>query len=208
MRSESAASKAREKPKTPRVPPNAKKMRSAAEALGFECFAENRMIHKPATLRKAATDQHAAGSVLYAAKDVDTHFLQGRHLALPSGLAFQAVWGATFSGRIVDESGGKEKLLYVDYYYSKGAQDDFGYTPQQAESLGQGRDYRYNDGETYTVSRWKVDSWAEMAKWVDDMIDVLRVDHPHISAKPKKKKDTEEEIMHELLNPKIDFSVE
>lgn len=146
--------------------------------------------------------------MLYAAKDVDTHFLQGRHLALPNGLAFQAVWGATFSGRIVDESGGKEKPLYVDYYYSKGAQDDFGYTPQQAEALGQGRDYRYNDGETYTVSRWKVESWAEMAKWIDDMIDVLRVDHPHISAKPKKKKDAEEEIMHELLNPKIDFSVE
>lgn len=195
-------------PKGPRIPPNAKKARSAAEALGFEVFTENRMIHKPATLRKTATDEHAAGSVLYAAKDIDTHFMNARHIALPKGLAFQAIWGDGFAGRIIDQSGGKAVELKANYYYTKGKADEFGYTMQHAEEMGQERTARYNDGEVHYVDRWKVDNWSEFARWIDGMIDVLKVDHPHISQKPRtSKKKTEEAIMHELLNPVVDYGV-
>ena len=214
MRAESASratttgAKAREKAKTPRVPPNAKKARSAAEALGFEVFTENRMVHKPATLRKTATDEHAAGSVLYAAKDIDTHFMNARHRALPTGLAFQAIWGDGFSGRIIDQSGGKEVELKTDYYMTKKHAESLGYTVEQAEKFGQERSFRYNDGGTHVIDRWKVDTWGEFTAWIDGMIDALRVDHPKISTvrKPPKKK-TEEDIMYELLNPVTDFSV-
>lgn len=189
-----------------KIPANAKKTRTAAEALGFEVFTENRMVHKPATLRKTATEEHAAGSILYAAKDIDTHYMNARHLALPKGLAFQAVWGDGFSGRIVDESGGKAVSLDVDYFYGPGDQKIYGYTKQYAEKVGQERTYRYNDGEIHYVSRWKVGTWGEFSAWIDEMIDTLRVDHPHISTKRKAtKKKTEEDIMHELLNPKVDY---
>lgn len=190
-----------------KIPSNAKKARSAAEALGFEVFTENRMIHKPATLRKKATDEHAAGTVMYAAKDIDTHFMNARHLALPKGLAFQAIWGDGFSGRIVDESGGKAVALEANYYYTKGKADDFGYTMAYAEKAGQERTARYNDGEERYISRWKVESWGEFSRWIDGMIDVLKVDHPHISTKKKapSQKKTEEAIMHELLNPVVDY---
>lgn len=210
MTPEANGAKAREAQKTPqRVPSNAKKARSAAEALGFECFTENRMIHKPAVLRKKATDEHPAGSVLYPAKDIDTHYLQGRHMALPTGLAFQAVWGDGFSGRIVDESGGKPVELKADYFYGPGARDAYGYTPEYVEKVGQERTYRYNDGEVHYVSRWRVESWGEFTAWIDGLIDALKVDHPHISTKRKpKKKKTEEDIMYELLNPKVDYGEE
>ncbi|QYC54185.1 hypothetical protein SEA_WELCOME_67 [Microbacterium phage Welcome] len=189
-----------------KIPPNAKKARSAAEALGFEVFTENRIIHKPATLRKTATDEHAAGSVLYAAKDIDTHLMNARHLALPKGLAFQAIWGDGFSGRIVDESGGKAVRLEVNYYYGPGEIKSLGYTKEYAEKVGQERTARYNDGEEHYISRWRVESWGEFSTWIDGMIDVLKVDHPHISTKKKpSKKKTEEAIMHELLNPVVDY---
>ena len=210
MRPEMSGDKARAVSKTPqKVPPNAKKARAAAEALGFECFTENRMTHKPATLRKKATDEHAAGSVLYPAKDIDTHYLQGRHLVLPTGLAFQAVWGDGFSGRIVDESGGKPVELKADYFYGPGARDAYGYTPEYVEKVGQERTYRYNDGEVYYLSRWRVASWGEFTAWIDGLIDALKVDYPHISTKRKPtKKKTEEDIMYELLNPKVDYGEE
>lgn len=189
-----------------KTPANAKKTRSAAEALGFEVFTENRMIHKPATLRKTATDEHAAGSVLYEAKDIETHYMNARHMALPTGLAFQAVWGDGFSGRIVDESGGKEVELKAEYYYSPGQAKNLGYTKEYAEKVGQERTFRYNDGGMHVITRWKVAAWGEFSAWIDGMIDALRVDHPKISTvrKPKKKK-TEEDIMHELLNPVVDY---
>lgn len=212
MRPESSATnspKAREVSKTPKIPANAKKARKAAEALGFEVFTENRMIHKPATLRKKATEQHAAGSVLHAAKDIDTHFMNARHMALPEGLAFQAIWGDGFSGRIVDKSGGKEVELRGNYYMTKTHAEGLGYTVEQAEKFGQERDYRYNDGGTYIIDRWKVSAWGEFTEWIDGLIDALHVDTPKISTVRKApKKKTEEDIMHELLNPKIDFSVQ
>lgn len=191
------------------IPANAKKTVSAAEALGFEVFTEERVIHKPATLYATASDDYAVGDVRYPAKDISTYFINARHMALPNGLAFQAIWGDKFSGRIIDESGGKQVELKANYYYSKGKAEDFGYTPEYAEKVGQERDFRYNDGGTHTISRWKVDTWGEFSAWIDGMIDALRVDHPHITQKrrPSKKK-TEEDIMRELLNPVIDYGAE
>lgn len=189
-----------------KIPANAKKARSAAEALGFEVFTENRMVHKPATLYTSSSDNYSIGDVRYPAKDIDAHFMNARHLALPTGLAFQAIWGDGFSGRIVDESGGKGVELKSDYYYGKKEAANYGYLPEYAEKVGQERTFRYNDGEIFYVSRWRVETWGEFAKWIDDMIDVLRVDHPHISTKRKPKAEkTEEDVMHELLNPKVDY---
>lgn len=189
-----------------KIPANAKKARLAAEAIGFECFTENRMIHKPATLYATSGDGYSIGDVRYPAKDIDAHFLQGRHLALPASLAFQAIWGDKFSARVVDESGGKPVELKADYYYGAKEADNYGYTREYAEKVAQERSARYNDGEQMFISRWRISTWGEFTLWIDGMIDALRVDHPHITTvrKPSKKK-TEEDIMHELLNPVIDY---
>lgn len=192
---------------TPRkAPPNVKKARSAAEACGFEVFSEVRRVHKPATLYATSGDDYSAGDVRYPAKDIDTHYLQARHMALPNGLAFQLIWGDKFSGRIVDESGGKPVELKANYFYGPGERDNYGYTSEYVERVGQERTYRYNDGEVHYISRWRVSQWGEFTEWMDGLIEALKVDHPPISTKRKpSKKKTEEEIMHELLNPVVDY---
>lgn len=194
-------------------PPNAKKAQLAAEALGFECFTFVANVHKDATLWvgdgvSAAGEAHKDGDVRYAEKDIDGWFLRGRHQALPTELAFELVYADGFhTARVIDPVG-KEVELRVDYSYGKKEAENYGYLPEYAEKMLQERDYRYNDGETYNLTRWRMQTWGEFSKWIDDMIDVFKVDHKKISTvrKPKAAK-TEEDVMYELLNPKVDYSL-
>lgn len=204
--------KTRAKPKTPTIPgehSSAKKVRLAAEALGFEVWSvQGEDYHKPEVLYVETKGNNVAGTVRYKAKDFKRWRLRGRHLALPDGLAFDASWADGFMGGRIIDSGGKEIELRANYYYSPGQVDDFKYTAAHAEKVGQERDYLYNDGGTMTVDRWKIYTFTELTEWIDDLIDLLKVDYPKITTKrtPSKKK-TEEDVMYELLNPKIDYSL-
>lgn len=194
-------------------PPNAKKARTAAEALGFEVFTFEANVHKDATLwvgdgvdtRGVA---HKDGDIRYPEKDIDGWFLRARHMALPDELAFEIVYADGFhTARVIDPVG-KETELCADYSYGKKEGENYGYTPEYVEKVLQERTHRYNDGETYNITKWRMATWGEFAKWIDDMIDVFKVDHPHISTKRKPKvAQTEEDVMHALLNPVIDYSV-
>lgn len=207
---QATGAKARETPKTPRVPKekskqptNAKKAQEAAEACGFECFTFEANVHKDATLYASNGDNYKIGDIRYPEKDIDGWFLRARHLALPTELAFEAVWADGFhSARIIDPSG-REREIRADYEYGAKQAKDLGYTAAYAEKMLQERNYRYNDGESYFQPKWQVDTWGEFASWIDGLIDAFKVDHPKISTvrKPKAAK-TEEDIMYELLNPK------
>jgi len=194
-------------------PGNAKKARTAAEALGFEVFTFERNVHKDATLwvgdgTSAAGEAHKDGDVRFPEKDIDGWFLRARHMAMPTQLAFELVYADGFhTARVIDPVG-KETELRADYSYGKKEGENYGYTPEHVEKMLQERDYRYNDGETYNITKWRMSTWGEFAQWIDDMIDVFKVDHAHISTKRKpSKKKTEEDVMYELLNPVVDYSL-
>lgn len=188
---------------------SAKRVRLAAEALGFEVWSvEGDVYVKPATYYATTSDAHKEGDLKAAAKEFRRWRLRGRHKALPTELAFDASWADGFmGGRIIDPAG-KEVELRANYFYGAGEVKNYGYTNEYAEKVGQERTYRYNDGDTMTVDRWEVKTFAEFTEWIDDLIDLLKVNYPKITTKraPSKKK-TEEGIMHELLNPTIDYSV-
>lgn len=196
-------------PKGPREHPSAKKIRLAAEALGFEVWSvPGEVYHKPATLYVETKGNNVAGTVRYPAKDFDRWRIRGRHMALPTQLAFDASWADGFMGGRIMDPAGKEVELKADYSYTQKEADNYGYPPEHAEKVLQERTYRYNDGETMTVDRWKIYTFGEFTEWIDDLIDLLKVDYPKITTKraPSKKK-TEEDVMHELLNPTIDYSL-
>lgn len=198
--------------KTPTIPrehTSAKKVRLAAEALGFEVWSlPGDPYIKPASYYATTTDAHKEGDLKAAEKEFARWRLRGRHRAIPDQLAFDASWADGFmGGRIIDPAG-KEVELRADYFYGPGQVKNFGYTKEYAEKVGQERTYRYNDGETMIVTRWEVKTFAEFTEWIDDLIDLLKVDYPKITAKRKpSQKKTEEGIMLELLNPKIDYSI-
>lgn len=196
-------------PSGPREHVSAKKVRLAAEALGFEVWSvPGEPYIKPATYYATTSDAHKEGDLKAPEKEFPRWRLRGRHLAIPDELAFDASWADGFmGGRIIDPAG-KEVELRANYFYGAGQVKNFGYTNEYAEKVGQERDYRYNDGETTTLTRWKVETFAEFTEWIDDLLDLLKVNYPKITAKraPSKKK-TEEDVMHELLNPKIDYSL-
>ncbi|QAU07391.1 hypothetical protein SEA_ALLEB_59 [Microbacterium phage Alleb] len=196
-------------PKGPREHTSAKKVRLAAEALGFEVWSvPGEPYIKPATYYASTTDSYKEGDLKTPEKEFARWRLRGRHKALPDELAFDASWADGFmGGRIIDPAG-KEVELRANYFYSPGQVKTFGYTNEHAEKVGQERNYLYNDGGTMNVTRWEVKTFAEFTEWIDDLIDLLRVDYPKITTKraPSKKK-TEEDVMRELLNPKIDYSL-
>lgn len=201
--------KAREAKKTPvakGVPANMKKAMAAAEALGFECFTFDTVLVKPATYYATTTDAHAAGSLKTPEKTFPHWFLRARHLALPTELAFEASWADGFhSARVIDPTG-REMELRANYEYGAGDLKSYGYTKEYAEKVLQERTYRYNDGDTYTQTRWKMDTWGEFTVWLDSLIEVFKVDiKPLTAVRKASKKKTEEDVMHSLLNPVVDY---
>lgn len=206
--------KSRARAKTPTVSTgpkehtSAKKVRLAAEALGFEVWSVPGDVYvKPATYYASTTDSYKEGDLKTAEKEFSRWRIRGRHKAIPDELAFDASWADGFmGGRIIDPAG-KEMVSKISYYYGPGQIKNFGYTKEYAEKVGQERTARYG-GDTWTVTRWKVDTFAELTEWIDDLIDLLKVDYPKITTKRKVSvKKTEEGIMRELLNPTIDYSV-
>ncbi|AWY05037.1 hypothetical protein SEA_PLATTE_58 [Microbacterium phage Platte] len=196
-------------PKGPREHTSAKKVRLAAEALGFEVWSvPGDPYIKPASYYASTTDNYKEGDLKTPEKEFARWRIRGRHQALPTTLAFDASWADGFMGGRIMDPGGKEIELRANYYYSPGQIKNYGYTKEYAEKVGQERTARYDDGGTMTVDRWEVKTFAEFTEWIDDLIDLLRVDYPKITTKraPSKKK-TEEGIMHELLNPKVDYSL-
>lgn len=187
---------------------SAKKVRLAAEALGFEVWSvPGELYVKPATYYASTTDSHKEGDLKTAEKEFDRWRIRGRHKAIPDELAFDASWADGFmGGRIIDPAG-KEVGTSINYYYGPGQIKNFGYTKEYAEKVGQERTARYS-AERWTVTRWKVATFSELTEWIDDLIDLLKVDYPKITAKRKpSQKKTEEGVMRELLNPVIDYSV-
>jgi len=182
-------------------------VRLAAEALGFECWSvPGDPYIKPASYYASTTDAHKEGDLKTPEKEFARWRLRARHQALPTELAFDCSWADGFmGGRIIDPAG-KEVELRAEYFYGAGQAKNFGYTPEYAEKVGQERTYRYNDGETMTVTRWEVKTFEELTLWIDDLITLLKVDYEPITTKRKpSKKKTEEDIMHELLNPVVDY---
>ncbi|QDK03304.1 hypothetical protein SEA_HUBBS_62 [Microbacterium phage Hubbs] len=188
---------------------SAKKVRLAAEALGFEVWSVQGDVYvKPASYYATTSDAHKEGDLKTPEKEFKRWRLRARHLALPDELAFDASWADGFMGARIIDPAGKEVELHADYYYGAGQVKNFGYTTEYAEKVGQERTARYNDGETMTVTRWEVKTFAEFTAWIDDLIDLLKVDYPKISTKRKPaQKKTEEMVMHELLNPVVDYSL-
>lgn len=199
--------KARATPKTPSAPrehSSAKKFRLAAEACGFEVWSiPGGAYVKPATYYATTSDAHKEGDLKAAEKEFPRWVLKGRHKAVPDELAFEASWADGFMGaRLIDPTG-KDIELRANYYYSAGQAKNLGYTSQYAEKVGQERTYRYNDGGTYSVNRWRATTFEEFTLWIDSIIDALRVDYKHITTVRKAKAaKSEEDIMYELLNPK------
>ena len=188
---------------------SAKRVRLAAEALGFEVWSvEGGIYTKPAVYYASTTDKYKEGDLRSPEKDFRRWRLRGRHKALPTQLAFDASWADGFMGGRIMDPAGKEIELRADYFYGAGEIKDYRYTNAYAEKVGQERNYLYNDGEAMVVDRWKVKTFGEFTEWIDDLIDLLKVDYPKITTKraPSKKK-TEEDVMHELLNPTIDYSL-
>ncbi|AXC37920.1 hypothetical protein SEA_JACKO_62 [Microbacterium phage Jacko] len=205
-----AKPKARGTSKTPRIPgehASAKKVRLAAEALGFECWSVQGDVYvKPATYYATTTDAYKEGDLKTPEKEFKRWRLRGRHLALPNELAFDCSWADGFMGGKLIDPAGKAIELRANYYYSPGQVKNLGYTSEYAEKVGQERTFRYNDGEEMIVTRWRIETYGELTAWIDDLIDLLKVDYPKITTKRKPKPvKTEEDIMHELLNPKEDY---
>lgn len=212
MTKATGTTKTRAKAKTPTIPgehASAKKVRLAAEALGFEVWSQaGDIYHKPEVLYAETKGNNVAGTVRYPAKDFKRWRLRGRHKALPDQLAFDASWADGFmGGRIIDPAG-KEFPPRTDYSYTADEAKTYGYTPEHAEKMFQERVYRYNNdgGDIDIRTRWKVATFGEFTLWIDDLIDLLRVDYPKITTKKKAAK-TEEDVMHELLNPVVDYSL-
>lgn len=203
--------KARAVAKTPSGPKehtSAKKVRLAAEALGFEVWSVPGDVYvKPATYYASTTDSYKEGDLKTAEKEFARWRIRGRHKAIPDELAFDASWADGFMGGRIMDPGGKEMESRSGYYYGPGEIKAYGYTKEYAERVGQERTARYS-GETWTVDRWPIKTFAEFTQWIDDLIDLLKVDYPKISTKRKpSQKKTEEGIMYELLNPTIDYSI-
>lgn len=205
------STKARGKAKAPTIPgehSSAKKVRLAAEALGFEVWSvPGETYVKPAEYYANTTDRYKEGDLKTPEKEFARWRLRGRHKAVPDELAFDCSWANGFmGGRLIDPAG-KEVELRANYEYGPSGLKAYGYTKEYAEKALQERNYRYNDGETMLLTRWRIDTFGELTAWIDGLIDALRVDYPHISTKRKAKPSTEEDIMHELLNPTIDYSL-
>ena len=193
-------------PSGPREHSSAKRVRLAAEALGFEVWSvPGETFVRPATYYATTTDKYTEGDLKAPKKEFARWRLRGRHKAIPDELAFDCSWADGFmGGRIIDPAG-KEMASTVSYYYGAGEIKNYGYTKEYAEKVGQERTARYA-GETWTVDRWVVKTFAELTEWIDDLIDLLKVDYPKITTK-KKAKATEEDVMHKLLNPAVDYSL-
>lgn len=214
IKAEAPKPKARATPKTPKATgprehTSAKKVRLAAEALGFEVWSlPSETYVKPATYYATTSDAHKEGDLKTPEKEFPRWMIRGRHKAIPDELAFDASWADGFMGGRVIDPAGKEVELRAEYFYGAGQVKNLGYTNEYAEKVGQERTARYNDGGTMTITRWRVTTFAEFTTWIDDLIDLLRVDYPKISTKRKtSQKKTEEDVMHELLNPVVDYSL-
>lgn len=205
------APKARAVAKTPSGPKehtSAKKVRLAAEALGFEVWSvPGEPYIKAATYYASTTDNYSEGDLKTPEKEFARWRLRGRHKSIPKELAFDCSWADGFMGGRIMDPGGKEIFPTVSYHYGAGEIKNYGYTKEYAEKVGQERTARYANG-SWTVDRWPVKTFAELTSWIDDLIDLLKVDYKKISTvrKPSVKK-TEEGIMHELLNPVVDYSI-
>lgn len=204
-----ARAKARATAKTPKGPRehvSAKRVRLAAEALGFECWSvPGDPYVKPASYYASTTDNYKEGDLKSAEKEFPRWRLRGRHLAIPDELAFDCSWADGFmGGRIIDPAG-KEVELRANYHYSPSQAKNLGYTTAYAEKVGQERTARYNDGGTSIRTRWEVKTFEELTLWIDDLIKLLKVDYEPITTKKRvSKKKTEEEVMQILLNPKVE----
>lgn len=166
-------------------PANAKKVRLAAEACGFETFTFERNIVKPEVLYAATTDNYAEGDVRSPEKILDGWYLRARHLKAPDRLAFEAVWAGGFHGARVVDPVGLPKELRVDYSYGVKEAQGFGYSKEYVAETSARRDAEYNDGYTIVKHKYPIATWGGLTQWIDDLIDLLKVDYPKISAKPK-----------------------
>lgn len=169
-------------------PVNAKKIRLAAEAAGFETFTAESTVTKPAVLWASNGDGHNEGDVRTPEETLDAWVLRARHMAIPTELAFEVIYAGGFhSARVIDPTG-REVELWANYEYNKSEKKSYGYTDEYAEKKLQERNYMYNDGETYTQTRWALATAGEMYAWLDGIMDALKVDHKRLTPKKREKK--------------------
>lgn len=166
-------------------PANAKKVRLAAEALGFEVFTFEATVLKPAVLWASTADGHNEGDERSPEKVLDGWFLRARHKQVPDRLAFEAIWAGGFKGVRVVDIVGKPVELYVDYSYGAAELKAYGYTREYADKKTALRDLEYNTGEIFVKHKYRIGSWSEFTGWFDELIDLFKSPQAKISPKPR-----------------------
>ena len=90
-------------------------------------------------------------------------------------------------GKVIDPVG-IVKNLEFDYSLGKSDMKQYGYLPDQAKKRGGRLNYEYNDGAQWRVPIAWMDNATELYNWIDEWLDLLKVDHKRLSPKPKARK--------------------
>lgn len=169
-------------------PANANKIRLAAEAMGFECFTGESKVVKPAVLWASTKDGHNVGDVRTPEKTINAWILNARHKQAPTTLAFQVIYaGGFYQARVIDPIG-KPIELYVDYSYGVKEAQSYGYLKEYVEEVSARRDADYNDGEIWLKRNYAMETAGDLFRWIDELLDLFKSDHPKVSPKPREKK--------------------
>lgn len=99
-----------------------------------------------------------------------------------------------FAGAKVHDPIGIPRNLEFDYTIGAQFAKDQGYSEERARRMGQRRNANYNDGQQVVESVVLFKTAGELSTWVDEWIDTLKVEYPHITPK-KKPKATDLDLM-------------
>lgn len=110
------------------------------------------------------------------------------------GVTPKGAKSAKFDGAKVHDPVGIVENLEADYYYNKPEMKSQGILPQNAERIGQERSARYNDGAQWRKMVADFSTAGKLNEWLDEWIDLLKVDHKKQSA-VRKAKPTEFELL-------------
>lgn len=178
-----------------KIPSAAKKVISAAEALGLTVETRSFTYTKPAVIWASNGPGRSVGDIRTPEKEFDGLQIYAHHPT--ARLGFDATYADGFMQVKVCDPVGTPKELYVDYSYGPKAAGNYGYSVEHAEKLSAARDERYNDGTDIQIFSWYIEAANEFYGWIDEWLKVLKVDHPTISPKPRAPRKTAEELAAE-----------
>ena len=173
-------------------PATCKKVRLAAEAMGFHVDASVRDYVKAATYYVGTTDEHGEGDVKTPEKPVQEHRLIAHRKDLR--LAFDATFAPGFESVRVLDPVGKPTELFADYSYGPKEAKSLGMLPEHAAAITARRDEEYNVGAEYLVHEWHMKTAGEFYMWLDDWLNLFAPDYKKLTP-VKKPKATEGQLL-------------